>query len=51
MANNSGSKVNKDKEMASMLKRLKIERTTARCPICNRVVNVDALQKHIVLHR
>ena len=49
MANSA--KNNKDKEMAAMLKKLGVERTQARCPICSVVVSIKGLQKHIVLHK
>ena len=41
---------NKDKEMASHLKKRGVKRTGARCPICNKIVALNNLYKHIVLH-
>ena len=37
----------KDREMAKYMKDHGIVRTTARCPVCNAVVSVNALYNHI----
>lgn len=37
----------KDKEMAAYMKRMGVKRTTARCPICHKLVNLGSLSNHI----
>lgn len=44
-------KSTKDKEMAAYLKKIGHKRTTCRCPICNKIVSLQALYNHIVTHR
>ena len=46
MAKNS----DKDKAMAKHLKELGVKREIARCPICNAVVNIKAMQNHVSYH-
>jgi hypothetical protein len=38
----------KDKEMAAMLKRLGIKRTTGKCALCNSLVSLKGMYGHIV---
>jgi len=45
------SQRNKDKAMAARLKKEGVKRTRARCPVCNRVVNVKGIYQHIVTCR
>lgn len=44
MANNRSVK---DKEMASMLKKLGITRTSSNCPICHHLIGLNALPLHV----
>lgn len=41
----------RDQERAAELKRLGIERTTGRCPICNKLVHADYLKAGMSTHR
>lgn len=41
----------KDKEMASYMKKHKIQRTTQQCPICNKLVANKAFYNHIATHK
>lgn len=40
----------RDREMASRLKKEKDTRTVARCPICSKVVNISQLHVHVAYH-
>jgi len=37
-----------DKAMAARLKAEGVKRNTARCPICNKMVNIKGMYTHIV---
>ena len=41
----------KDKEMAAYLKKHGIRRSSARCPICNKIISLNRLQGHIAVHK
>ncbi len=41
----------KDKAMAARMKREGVVRKIARCPICNKTVNLKGLYTHIVTHK
>lgn len=41
----------KNQRIAAELKRLKIERRTGRCPICNKVIYADYLKGGMATHR
>ena len=40
-----------NQRIAAEMKRLGIERTTGRCPICNRVYHADFLKRGFAGHR
>ncbi len=46
-----GNRSQKDKEMAAYLKKIGHRRTSARCPICNKIVSLNQLQGHIAVHK
>jgi hypothetical protein len=41
-ANKGKSRAAKDSEMAAMMKRNGVERTTGRCPNCYRIVTIES---------
>ena len=43
-------KSNKDKAMASRMKREGVERTTGRCCMCHKVVSLDTYPSHLRSH-
>ena len=40
-----------DQARAAQLKRDGIERTTGRCPICNKIIHADYLDRGMASHR
>lgn len=48
---NKTARKDKNQRIAGELKRRKIERTTGRCPICNRVYHADFLKAGYATHR
>ena len=41
----------KDKAIAARMKREGVVRKVARCPVCNKMVNVKGIYTHIATHR
>lgn len=48
---NKNARKEKNQRIAFELKRKGIERTTGRCPICNRVIHADYLKGGMATHR
>ena len=48
---NKATRDEKNRHMASEMKRMKIERSPGRCPICNRVIHADYLKGGMATHR
>jgi len=42
-----GSVAEKNRAMAAYLKERGVRRTSGRCPVCNKVIGINALQGHI----
>lgn len=48
---NKAARKEHNQRIASALKRDRIERTTGRCPLCNRVYHADFLKAGYASHR